>query len=170
MLARNETIFKWALYAAAAMLCFFVQAFVLQRFTVWGVIPFVFPALAAIPATYEGPVPGTIFALAVGVVCDLLLPEPLPCFYTLVFPLVGLCAGLISLSWLPAGLLCSLAAIALGFVFPGVFHCLLLWAREKAAWGAGAFVCFRELVVSLLLAIPVTMLFSAVHRRTHLDD
>ena len=26
------------------------------------------------------------------------------------------------------------------------------------------------LVVSLLLAIPVTMLFSAVHRRTHLDD
>ena len=170
MLARNETIFKWALYAAAAALCFFVQAFVLQRFTVWGVIPFVFPALAAIPATYEGPVPGTVFALAVGVVCDLLLPEPLPCFYTLVFPLVGLCAGLISLSWLPAGFLCSLAATALGFVFPGVFHCLLLWAREKAAWGDGAFVCFRELVVSLLLAIPVTMLFSAVHRRTHLDD
>ena len=163
MLARNETILKWAMYAAAAILCLFVQAFVLQRFTVWGVIPFVFPALAAIPATYEGPVPGTAFALAVGVVCDLLLPEPLPCFYTLVFPLVGLC-------WLPAGFLCSLAATALGFVFSGVFHCLLLWVREKAAWGAGAFVCFRELVVSLLLAIPVTMLFSAVHRRTHLDD
>ena len=50
MLARNETIFKWALYAAAAALCFFVQAFVLQRFTVWGVIPFLYPALAAIPA------------------------------------------------------------------------------------------------------------------------
>ena len=50
MLARNETILKWAMYAAAAILCLFVQAFVLQRFTVWGVIPFVFPALAAIPA------------------------------------------------------------------------------------------------------------------------
>lgn len=169
MLARNETIFKWALYAAAAALCFFVQAFVLQRFTVWGVIPFLYPALAAIPATYEGPVPGTVFALAVGVVCDL-LPEPLPCFYTLVFPLVGLCASLIAQSWLPAGFLCSLAVTALGFVLTGVFHCFLLWTREKAAWEAGAFVCCRELLVSLPLAIPATLLFSAVHRRTHLDD
>lgn len=170
MLARNETIFKWALYAAAAALCFFVQAFVLQRFTVWGVIPFLYPALAAIPATYEGPVPGTVFALAVGVVCDLLLPEPLPCFYTLVFPLVGLCASLIAQSWLPAGFLCSLAVTALGFVLTGVFHCFLLWTREKAAWEAGAFVCCRELLVSLPLVIPATLLFSAVHRRTHLDD
>jgi len=170
LLARNETIFKWALYAAAAALCFFVQAFVLQRFTVWGVIPFLYPALAAIPATYEGPVPGTVFALAVGVVCDLLLPEPLPCFYTLVFPLVGLCASLIAQSWLPAGFLCSLAVTALGFVLTGVFHCFLLWTREKAAWEAGAFVCCRELLVSLPLAIPATLLFSAVHRRTHLDD
>ena len=170
MLARNETIFKWALYAAAAALCFFVQAFVLQRFTVWGVIPFLYPALAAIPATYEGPVPGTVFALAMGVVCDLLLPEPLPCFYTLVFPLVGLCASLIAQSWLPAGFLCSLAVTALGFVLTGVFHCFLLWTREKAAWEAGAFVCCRELLVSLPLTIPATLLFSAVHRRTHLDD
>ena len=170
MLARNETIFKWALYAAAAALCFFVQAFVLQRFTVWGVIPFLYPALAAIPAAYEGPVPGTVFALAVGVMCDLLLPEPLPCFYTLVFPLVGLCASLIAQSWLPAGFLCSLAVTALGFVLTGAFHCFLLWAREKSAWGTGAFVCCRALLVSLPLAIPATLLFSAVHRRTHLDD
>ena len=142
----------------------------LQRFTVWGVIPFLYPALAAIPAAYEGPVPGTVFALAVGVMCDLLLPEPLPCFYTLVFPLVGLCASLIAQSWLPAGFLCSLAVTALGFVLTGAFHCFLLWAREKAAWGTGAFVCCRELLVSLPLTIPATLLVSAVHRRTHLDD
>jgi len=170
LLARNETIFKWALYAAAAALCFLVQAFVLQRFTVWGVIPFLYPALAAIPATQESPVPGTVFALTVGVVCDLLLAESLPCFYTLVFPLVGLCASLIAQSWLPAGFLCSLAVSALGFVLTGVFHCFLLWTREKAAWGAGAFVCCRELLVSLPLVIPTTLLFSAVRRRTHLDD
>ena len=170
MLARNETIFKWVLYAAATVLCLAVQGAFFQRFTLWGVIPFVYPLLAAIPAAYEGPVPGTIFALAVGVMCDLLLPEPLPCFYTLVFPLVGLCASLIAQSWLPAGFLCSLAVTALGFVLTGAFHCFLLWAREKSAWGTGAFVCCRELLVSLPLAIPATLLFSAVHRRTHLDD
>ena len=170
VLARNETIFKWALYAAAALLCFLAQAFLFQRLTIWGVIPFVYPVAAAVPATYEGPVPGTIFALAVGVVCDLLLPEALPCFYTLVFPLVGLFAALISQSWLPAGFLCSLTVSALGFLCTGAFHCLLLWVRDKAAWGSGAFVCLREMVVSLPLAIPVTLLFLTVYRRTHLDD
>ena len=40
MLARNETIFKWALYAAAAFACLLIQWAVLQRFTIWGVIPF----------------------------------------------------------------------------------------------------------------------------------
>ena len=96
MLARNETIFKWALYAAATLLCFLAQAFLFQRLTVWGVIPFVYPVVAAVPATYEGPVPGPAFALAVGVLCELLLPAPSPCFYTLVFPLAGLCAGLLA--------------------------------------------------------------------------
>ena len=91
MLARNETILKWALYAAVSLLFVFVQGAALQRLSLFGVIPFVYPLLAAIPATYEGSVPGTAFALAVGVFCDLLLPAPLPCFYTLIFPLAGLC-------------------------------------------------------------------------------
>lgn len=93
MFARNETIFKWLLYAGATVLCFFAQAFFFQRITLFGVIPFLYPVLAAVPATYEGPVPGTIYALALGVACDLLLPEAIPCFYTLIFPLAGLCAG-----------------------------------------------------------------------------
>ncbi len=73
MLARNEVIFKWALYGAVTALCFFLQGAFFQRFTLWGVLPFVYPLLAAIPATYEAPVPATIFALCVGVVCDALL-------------------------------------------------------------------------------------------------
>ena len=107
MIARNETILKWSLYAAATALCLLVQGGLLQRLVFWGVIPFLYPLLAAIPATYEGPLAGSIFALTVGMVCDLLLPGPMPCLYTLIFPLAGLCAGLLSQSWLPAGFLCS---------------------------------------------------------------
>ena len=110
MIARNETIFKWSLYAAATALCLLVQTGLLQRLEFWGVIPFLYPLLAAIPATFQGPLAGTIFSLCVGLVCDLLLPGPIPCLYTLVFPLAGLCAGLLSQSWLPAGFLCSLDA------------------------------------------------------------
>ena len=84
MIARNEIIFKWLLYAAATAACLLVQTGLLQRLEFWGVIPFLYPLLAAIPATYEGPLAGTIFSLVLGMVCDLLLPRPVPCLYTLI--------------------------------------------------------------------------------------
>ena len=153
MLARNETIFKWALYAGATAVFFLLQGAVLQRITLWGVIPFVFPILVAVLGMYEGPLPASVYALTVGVLCDLLLPASIPCFYTLIFPAAGLCAALISQSLLPAG-----------------FLCVVLWAGGKAAWAAGAQVFLREVCVSILLVVPVVLLFSAVFRRTHLDD
>ena len=170
MLARNETIFKWALYAGATMVFFLLQGAVLQRISLWGVIPFVFPILAAVLGMYEGPLPGSSSGLVRGVLCDLLLPASIPCFYTLVFPVAGLCAGLISQSLLPAGFLCAAVTSVLAFFLPDAFHCFLLWAREKAAWAAGARLFLQEVCISILLIIPVVLLFSAVFRRTHLDD
>ena len=40
MLARNELIFRWSVYGLAAVLCLLVQTLVLQRLTVWGIVPF----------------------------------------------------------------------------------------------------------------------------------
>jgi len=168
--SRNETVFKWALYSAATALCFLIQGFLLQRLSLWGVIPFLYPMVAAVPASYEGSIPGTLYALALGIVCDLTLPGPLPCFYTLIFPVVGLCASLISQSLLPAGIICSLAISALAFLLTDGFHCLVLWMSGKAAWAAGSWVMIREFCVTAPFAIPVTLLFRSVFRRTHLDD
>jgi len=170
VLARNETIFKWFLYSAAAVLCLTVQSALLQRLTLWGVIPFVCPLLAAIPATWESPAAGTIFSMMVGVACDLLLPAPIPCFYTLVFPLVGLFASLLSHSLLRPGLLCSLVSAAMAFALTDGFACFVLWSRGKAAWGAGAFLALREFCVTAPWIIPVTLLFQAVFHRTHPDE
>ena len=170
MLARNETIIKWALYAAVSLLCVSVQGAVLQRVELLGVIPFLYPLLAAIPATYESPTAGTIFALAAGVFCDLLLPAPLPCFYTLLFPLVGLCAALLSQGVLPAGFLCSTAASVIGFLFTGLFHCFLLWLDGKAAWSAGMRTAALEALVTFPAVFPATVMYRWVYRKTHLDD
>lgn len=152
------------------MLCLLIQGGILQRVTVWGVIPFVYPLLAAIPASYEGPFRGTVFSLCAGVACDLLLPSPIPCLYTLVFPLAGLCAALLSQSFLPAGILCSFVGCAISFLLLDSFRCLLLWMAGNAAWRAGASIMLREFCVSAPLVIPVTLLFRAVYRRTHLDN
>lgn len=169
MIARNETIFKWSLYAAATALCFFLQNGLLQRLSFWGVIPFIYPLLAAIPATYEGPLAGSIFSLAVGLVCDLLLPGPVPCLHTLIFPLAGLCAGLLAKSWLPAGFLCSFVSAAAAFLLTDAFRCLLLWMRGNAAWEAGALLTLLEFCAAAPFVIPLTLLYRAVFRRTQTD-
>ena len=170
MLARSATIIKWVLYALAGLACTVVQAAVLQRFTLWGVIPFLYPLIAALPATFEGPAAGTVYALAAGVLCDLLLPSPIPCFYTLIFPLVGLSAGLLSQSLIPAGYLCSAAASLPAYLLTGGFHCIVLWATGHAAWTAGLSVTLRELCVSLPWSLPMAWLFRKVYRRVHIDD
>ncbi len=170
MLARNETLFKWSLYAGATALCFLAQSLLLQRITLLGVIPFLYPILVAALAVYEGPFPGTVYALCVGVLCDLLLPVPLPCFHTLIFPPAALCAALISLGLLPAGPLCVLTASAAAFAMTGLFHGLVLWVRGQTAWAAVLSVCGREFLVSVLLVLPVTLLIRAVYRKTHIYD
>ena len=170
MLARSATIIKWVLYALAGLACTVVQAAVLQRFTLWGVIPFLYPLIVALPATFEGPAAGTVYALAAGVLCDLLLPSPIPCFYTLIFPLVGLSAGLLSQSLIPAGYLCSAVASLPAYLLTGVFHCIVLWATGHAAWTAGLSVTLRELCVSLPWSLPMAWLFRKVYRRVHIDD
>ena len=148
MLARNKTIYKWLLYAAAAVLCLAVQGALLQRITLWGVIPFLYPLAAVIPATYESPTAGTIFALCVGVVCDLL-----------------------SRSLLPAGILCSLAAAAASFLLTDGFRCFLLWMSGQGAWQTGGYLMLREFCVTAPLTLPVTLLFRGVaHRVRRLYD
>ena len=170
MLARNETIFKWLRYILAAALCFLIQGALLQRITLWGVIPFVYPLVAVIPATYEDPRFGTVFALCTGVVCDLLLPDAFPCLYTLMFPLAGFVAALLARSVMRAGILCSLIASVEAFFLLDFFRCILFWGGGKSAWGTGFLVMAREFLITVPLILVVTPLFSAVHRKVHADD
>ena len=58
----------------------------------------------------------------------------------------------------------------LAFFLTDLFHCLVLWAQGHEAWAAGAWLFLRETCVSLPLCVPAAALFSAVFRRTHLDD
>lgn len=170
MLARNEIIIKWIIYTAATALWFLVQGAFCQRITVWGVIPFLYPMLAAIPATFEEPVPATIFALCLGIVCDILLPDAMPCLYTLMFPVIGLCASLLSRSLIPAGMLCSLTVTALAFLLTDLFRCFVLAVGGVSAWSTALSILLREFVVTAPLLIPVTLLYRKVYQKTHIYD
>ena len=149
---------------------FLVQGAFCQRIPLWGVIPFLYPMLAAIPATFEAPVPATVFALCLGVVCDILLPGAVPCLYTLIFPVIGLCSSLLAQSLLHPGMLCSLAVTAVAFVLTDLFRCFLLAAGGVSPWGTGLSILVREFLVTAPLLIPVTALYRAVYKRTHIYD
>ena len=114
MVARSELILRWSLYGAAGLLVCLVQGLILQRLDLWGVMPFLYPALAAMVAVWEGAVPcGAVYALCLGAACDLALPGGIPCFYTIAFPLAAMLAGLLTRGWLSSNLLSALAASAL---------------------------------------------------------
>ncbi len=170
MLARNETIFKWLQYALVALVCMLVQSALLQCISILGVMPFVYPVLAVLPAMFEREVSGTIFALAFGVVCDAALPAPIPCFYTLIFPVAGLCAALLSKSWVTGGPLCALVNGAVALAATDLFHGLILAIKGTAAWGAVFVTMGKELLVTLPFVLLLYPLFLTVFRRCHRND
>ena len=170
MLARNETIFKWLAYSLCALACAAVQGALLQRISLWGVMPFLYPVLAVLPGLFEGPLSGTVFALAAGVVCDAALPAPLPCFYTLIFPLAALAAALVAQSWVSGGPLCALLCAALALLITDLFHGLVLALTGKAAWAAVWPRMGKEIALTLPCALLAYPLFALVFRRCHRDD
>ncbi len=169
MLIRTEILMKWLAYGLAAALVCLLQGAALQYVRLFGVMPFLYPLLAAVVAMLEGSSGGTVWCLTFGVACDAVLPGPIPCFYTMVFPVVGLCAGGIAVSWLPAGFPCAFIVSALAFFLVDGFHALLLALTGKAAWAAAGMLACREAGASLLFVPLVYLLFRRVHRKVHAD-
>ena len=96
MVARSELILRWSVYGGAGLLVCLVQGLILQRLDLWGVMPFLYPALAAMVAVWEGAVPrGAVYALCLGALCDLALPGSVPCFYTVALPLAAMLAAVV---------------------------------------------------------------------------
>ena len=94
MMPKSYLVFKWTVYSLATLLLFALQYLVLDHIQVWGLTPFLYPMLPAVAASFEGLRRGSTFALAVGVVCDLLLPGPFEGFYAIAFTLTALIAAL----------------------------------------------------------------------------
>ena len=97
-MTRRAVVQKWILYSLCALALVLVQSLLLVRVQVWGVHPFLLPAIAVIPVTLERDEGALLFSVFFGLVCDLLTPVAgLPCFYALAFLVSG------GLAWLLSG-------------------------------------------------------------------
>lgn len=108
-MTRRAILLKWILYCLCALALALLQGLVLVYVRVWGVHPFLLPAIAVIPATLERNEQALLYAVFFGLVCDLLSPVAgLPCFYALAFLLGAAAAWLLSGQVIMAGVVCSL--------------------------------------------------------------
>ena len=108
---------------------------------------------------------GTVIALAFGVLCDLALTAPLPCLYTIAFPLTALLAALIARSVLQPGILCSLAVSTAAFVLVDLITAVTLLAGGRSELSAIALRAVQELALSLPLLIVCHPVLAFLHRK-----
>ena len=166
-MTRRAVILKWIFYCLCALALLLVQGLVLVHLHVWGVHPFLLPAIAVIPATLERSEQALIYAAFFGLICDLLYPVAgLPCFYTLAFLLGAGAAWLLSGQVIMAGVVCSVAVTAVCMLLCGLLHTAVLAGQSGAGFTAAAALLGREAAVSLPFAAAAHPLFRWVQRRT----
>lgn len=138
-MTRRAILLKWILYCLCALALALLQGLVLVYVRVWGVHPFLLPAIAVIPATLERNEQALLYAVFFGLVCDLLSPVTgLPCFYALAFLLGAAAAWLLSGQVIMAGVVCSLVVTGVCMLLCGLLHMAVLAGHSGAGLTARA--------------------------------
>ena len=166
-MTRRAVVQKWILYSLCALALVLVQSLLLVRVQVWGVHPFLLPAIAVIPVTLERDEGALLFSVFFGLACDLLTPVAgLPCFYALAFLLGAAAAWLLSGQVIMAGVVCSLVVTGVCMLLCGLLHMAVLAGHSGAGLTAAGLLLGRELLVSLPFAAAAHPLFRWAQRRT----
>lgn len=157
--------YRWLFYGLAAELFLILQAVVLWRIRFWGIHPFLPPVLVAVAASWESRQEGLCAAAVFGLLCDLTMTPPIPCFYVLTFVTTAFLAGLVAKRWIQPGFICALAMSLVAIVINGATQALMLSFRGVYDPAAAASILGRELLLTAPLIPFVYLLFRRIHRR-----
>lgn len=164
-MSQRNAFGRWLFYAGAAALLMLLQVFLLTRIRIWGVHPFLPPMMVAAAASWENRQESLCAAAVFGVLCDLTLVPPIPCFYTLLFPVIALLTGLIAAHWIASVFFCAAVTSFIALLLGGLFHILILTYRGVSDLQAALLLLGRELLLTLPLLPLVYLLFRPIHRR-----
>ena len=70
-MTRRDMIHKWSVYALGLLPVWLLDAYILPRFPLWGVIPMLLPSAVVAVAVLEGAYAGTCFGMSVGLLWEL---------------------------------------------------------------------------------------------------
>ena len=114
-----------------------------------------------------GALMGAVYALCLGIACDLALPGSVPCFYTIALPLAAILAGLLTREWLSSHLLSALAASALSYLVTGLLHAGVLAVTGHGAFVTAMAVAGKEFLITLPALPLLYLLLRFLHGKTH---
>lgn len=157
-------ILKYGAYALMALLLFRLQS-IPGLLEIGGVRPLPLAALAVLVATMERELPGVLFCIFCGSLCDLYTVAPMG-YYMFFLTVLGLICGLVIRNYLQPSL-----SILAGAVLITAFFCrvvLFLFRYSLAGVAGAAPVLLRydlpHAVYSAVLAVPLYYPVRALHR------
>ena len=155
----RDYVFKWLFYSLTALAFVLLQVFVLVHVRLWGIHPFVFPALVATIAALESPHDSAVFVLAFGLVLDITMPGEIPCFYTVSFIVIFIVSRLLSTRVLSWPFFCCMLCGTLSIVCADLLNMLFLKAYVSFSLKTALLLTGKELLLTMpllpLLYLPV---------------
>lgn len=155
---------KWLAYTLALLPVWFLEAFLLSRFPLYGVKPMLLPLAAMAVATLEGATAGAGFALGVGLLFDSVTPGA-PGVMIFVMALMGLGAGLLAQYLLRQDLIGCFLCSALALVCMDALRVGVRLMMGAAPLKAMLEVAGKEILWSLCFVPLVYLLFRWVFYR-----
>lgn len=166
-MTRQDFILKWTFYALALLPVWWLDAFLLNRLPILGVIPMLLPVAAITVAVLEGGAAGAGFGLAVGVLCDCVYIGA-PGTMTLALCLLGWGAGAATQYVLRPSFGGCVLCSAAGLLLIGTARVLQGLFTRLAPLSVLLQVALPEMLYSLCFACLLYPWFSWVKRRfTH---
>lgn len=164
-MTQRDYFYKWLFYTLAALLWLTIQQLLLNPLNIWGgVHPFVLPILPAMVSILENRQESAFFAIGAGLVCDLLMPGAIPCFYTLAFLSIALLSGLIAGRVIMPGFLCAGVCSVLAMVLTDLLLILFLSPTLDFTAADALALTGRELLLSLPFSPLLFITFRKVWR------
>ena len=166
---RRRIFFRWLFYGGAAVIFIFLQSALLDHLSFRGIHPVLLPALIAVAAAFEARRESFIFALTLGVLCDLSIPGVIPCFYLLAFTFCAVLSSFVSRRLIVPGFVCSMVCCAASTAFCGLLYALLFAFSHPVSAADALLLVAWELLVSIPWFLPIHFVFQAIHRRFRRD-
>lgn len=166
-MTRHDYAIKWLFYSLATLLLLIVQSFILNHITLWGIHPFILPIIVALATMREGS-EGLIFSFAFGLLTDLTVTAPIPCFYMLAFLVVSIVTMIIVKRLIVPGFFCALITSLSSIILCDLLQILFL------SYTAGisvlpAFLLMAKELISVVCMPLIYFPFRWLHTRMQAD-